>query len=194
MFLSKRSGSFFRRLAPDLLNLLEIHQHGVVVLPHAAGVPIDDLPEIGDLVANLDDLVHLLLVLAHDIDRVRILEDVLNLRRGHVRIEADDLGPRRQGRVLGPEKLGLVFTADTDRLGRAGAPTPVRAVMKIPNVIPDLLPGQGLPDTVVLAGHEDFVGILPGPLFEQGRQGLGLHLGHDAGVVINCPSSSLSLL
>jgi hypothetical protein len=110
-------------LLAALLQRGQAQQAGLLVLPHAAGVFVDDVLEAGALRAHVQELVHLLLILDHREPHLRVVHDVLHLlldrvlvqRHGHA---ADRLGGQHspvERRAIVADDGGLVAARETER-------------------------------------------------------------------------------
>ena len=143
-------------LLAALLQLGQAQEAGLLVLPQAPGIVVDDVLEPGALRAHVQELVHLLLVLDHREPRLRVVHDVLHLLLDRVLVErhghaAEGLGGQHrpvERRPIVADDGGLVAAREAER-GQ-----PERDQARLGEV---LAPGIRLPDPQVLLADRDLV-------------------------------------
>ena len=156
-------------LGAEPLHLLERHDARVAVAPQPAHVRDDDVPHERQRPADLQDLVHLLLVLADDDGRLGVRDDVLHLRRRARRVDADPDGGRAHRGELRPDPLAAVLREDRD-LVAALHPERDEAEAEAPDVAEVVLPGDALPDAELLLAQRDRARRLGGAQAEELRE------------------------
>ena len=141
-----------RVLPPQFLDLLEAHQPWIVVAPQAFVVPVDHLAQNGDGFAELQRLVHLLLIVRQQEHRIRVIDDIAEFE--HVGIGED--GCRDAARApysdFRPVEFRVVFADDGDGLAALQSKTD-HAEAKITDVLVDFVPAIFLPDAKTLLAH-----------------------------------------
>ena len=142
----------------------------MIVLPHALIVPVDDVTDPGELVLDLQDLVHLFLVFAHHQYALRVVQQEIHLRWGEIRIQAKAHGPDALGRVFGPEELRRVFPNHAYSLP-ATHPQGGQAHGQVADVVQDLVEAIPFPYAEVLLAMEGPVSEPSCLVNEEMRQG-----------------------
>ena len=95
-------------LAAALLELVEAQQARVLVVPQAPRVVVDDVLELRALGADVEQLVHLLLVLDHREARLGVVDDELHLLLDGVLVERHRDAAERLGGQHRPVELRAV--------------------------------------------------------------------------------------
>ncbi len=72
--------SFFIILS-QLHHIIEADEPGVVIIPHSLCAPVDYLFHLRNLFFDREDLIHLLLIIHHHNFCIRMVNDILKLRR-----------------------------------------------------------------------------------------------------------------
>ncbi len=161
------------QLAAQRLHVGEGHQPRVVVVPQAAVVPIDDATHAGDALADLQQLIALLLIFGQNEGGVAVVDDVGHLGRGGVGEQAN-LG--RAGGLqaeVGPQILAVVV-ADGANLVAPPHAQGDEAHGKIAYLVVGISPGELAPDAELLLPQGNLAGRLGLRLVQEKlREGLG---------------------
>ena len=156
------------------LDLIQAQQPRLVVVPHALGVVVDDDLDEGQLVLHLQDLVDLLLVLAHDHPGFRVIDDVVDLRGDSILVDGHGHATEGLRRDHGPVELGAVVADDGDLVTAAEAEAG-EAEGDAPHVLDVILPRMCLPDPELLLadghGRSEALGIVERELREGAEAG-----------------------
>ena len=175
---SQYPGCRGRELGAQLLDPFEAHEEGVVVVPHALRVVVDDHLDRGQLVLHLEDLVDLLLVLADDHAGLGVVDDVVHLRGDGVLVDGHGRPAQGLGRHHGPVELRAVVADDGDLVAAAEAQAGETQGDAL-DVVGVLAPRVGLPDPeFLLADGGAAVAPALGLGEQELRQGLGRGLHH----------------
>ncbi len=159
--------------------VVPVQQPRVVVVAHPAGLDVDDRLEVRQAVADLEDLVDLLLVLGDQHARAGVLQQVLDLGGRVRRVQAHRDGPAGDGAEVGVQPLGAVLGVDGHAVAGAD-PEGHQRVRGGLQVVPVVGPGDVLPEPEGLLAQGDLVGGVLRPLphaLDDGALGAGAGLG-----------------
>ena len=145
------------RLLAQRVQGVEADDPRIAVLAHPAGVAIDDLQHAGRLLDELEQLVHLLLVLGEDQPRLGVIEQVAHLLAHGVLVDAERGAAERVRRDLAPDPLRPVVADQRDAVSPR-QPQPLHAERHQPDPALVLGPGERVPDAELLLAHRDRVG------------------------------------
>ena len=139
-------------LVAHRLHVGKVGEPRVVHELQTARVVEDNLLHVPEPVPDLEELVHLLLVLGHDELRLRVLEHVAELGGDGVLVDREgDAADRLRGDLGEVEAPAVV--ADHRELVAAPEPELRKAEGEPADLIRVLRPGHGLPDAVFLLAH-----------------------------------------
>ena len=99
-------------LLAELLQLGQAREEGLAVAPHPARVVVDDVLEVRALGFDVQELVHLLLILDHREPDLRVVDDVLRLLLDRILIDRHGHPAQRLAGHDGPVELGAVVADD----------------------------------------------------------------------------------
>ena len=153
------------RFLAEAVKLGDVHETRVLVLAHAARIAIDDVADARRLVDQVEQLVHLLLVLGDDDLGLGVVDQVADLVAHGVLVDAQRHGAERVRRHFAPDPFRPVVADDPDRVA-AFEPEPLHAEGHEPDAIMILRPGEGVPDTEFLLAHGHFVRPVAGVVSE----------------------------
>ena len=145
------------------LHVGEVREPRVVHELEAARIVEDHLLHVSEPLPDLEELVHLLLVLGHDEPRFRVLEHVAELGGDGVLVGRERDAAERLRGELGEVQAPAVVADDRELVA---APEPERGeAEREPAHLPGVLgPAHGLPDAVVLLAHRVAVGERAAPV------------------------------
>jgi hypothetical protein len=135
-------------------------------MTHPAGIVVEDVREPGALRLDLEQLVHLLLVLDDGDGDLGVLQEELDLLRRRVPVHRDRDAPQHLGRADRPVEARPVVADDGEVV--AALESQLReAPRQRPDFLGHLRPGPGLPDAHVLLAHRRPIGPHPGVVQEK---------------------------
>ena len=76
---------------PNFEHVFERRQPRMVIGPHPGVVPVDQLTQMRHAIEDRQPLIHLLLILRHQTNRIAVIKQVFDFVGGDIRIERDDL-------------------------------------------------------------------------------------------------------
>ena len=164
------------RLRAAALEVVPGQQHRVVERADVARVDHHHVAQRGQALADRERLVELLLVLGHEHDRLRVLEQVLDLGRRAGRVDPDGHRAQALHGQVGEHPLRPVLGLHRDAVAR---PHPelgqrerdVRRALRV------LRPGRLAPAPAPLLAQRDVAGALAGVAQQLGGQRAGLRRG-----------------
>ena len=167
-------------VAPHRGEPVGFHQSGVVIFPHAAGIGIDDVLEVGHAIGQRQQLVDLLFVLGEHQLGLAIAQEIGCFLIQHVAIEAEAHGADGMGGDFRRHPVRPVIADDADDVAAAEAEFDhaEREVVH-PGLI--VVPGEGLPEPKILFAQRDLAAMLAG--VEAQQLGIGIGLCDAAGVI-----------
>jgi hypothetical protein len=130
-------------------------------MQHAARIVVDDQPERGELVAQRQHFVHLLLVFGHDDRDLGVVPDVSQLARDRVLEDGDGDAAQGLGGHLRPVEPWPVVT-DHRQLLAAPEAERGQAEGEVADMTEVLPPRVGLPDAAILLADGGTVAQLLG--------------------------------
>jgi hypothetical protein len=129
--------------------LAETVEAAVVVIAQAAGLVVDDVPQLRQLLLHRQNLVDLLLVL-HDRDRdIGVVQHIGHLGGDRVSVDRNRNGAERLRRKNGFVQARPVVAGNGDRIAALNAEFR-QAERNRANLAQQIRPGPGLPDAHVL--------------------------------------------
>ena len=143
-------------LAPEFEQFVPGDQPLVVVGGESAGLEVDDPLQAGAGVRRREHLVDLLLVLGEVHGGAAVSEQVLDLGRRVGRIQADGDGPHGHGGDVEDHPLRPILGMDRHPVARLDAEGE-EGVGGVEHIVPDVIPGELLPDAEVLLAHRHLV-------------------------------------
>jgi len=151
--------------------LLLADQPRIGVLTHAARIVVDDVPDAGAALGDLEDLVDLLLVLAHHQLHLGVVDQVLDLLVERILINAEAHRAQRVGGDLALHPFRAVAADDGDHVAAAHAERahPERHALDRALVV---APGELPPDAEFLFPQRHFVGPALGVVRQQLGKGV----------------------
>src|SRR5437899_2080652 len=182
--LLEQAGPLAVELPSQLFELLEAHEERVGVVAEPLGVLVDHLRDLGQASLELEDLVHLLLVLGEDDLRVGVIDDVVDLPRDGVLEDghgnpADDLRRDHAGVHL------RAVVAQDGELVVAPEPQAHQAEGEGADVSEIVRQGPRLPDALLLLPERRRGRILPRVLEQElGQRHLRHGLASYAGALV----------
>ena len=172
-FLVEVAGVLAPELPTELLQRLQAQEARVRVAPHAPRVLVDHVLQVGTLGLDVEQLVHLLLVLDHGKAGLRVVDDVLHLPLDGVLVERHRDPAERLRGEHGPVELRAVV-ADDSRLVAAREADGGKAERDVARLFRVPAPAIGLPDAVALLADRDLG--RQAPRIVQRELGEGVHL------------------
>ena len=171
-FLVEVAGVLAPELPAELLQRLQAQEARVRVAPHAPRVLVDHVLQVGTLGLDVEQLVHLLLVLDHGKADLRVVDDVLHLPLDGVLVERHRDPTERLRGEHGPVELRAVV-ADDSRLVAAREADGGQAERDVARLFRVPAPAVGLPDAVALLADRDLG--RQAPRIVQRELGEGVH-------------------
>ena len=162
----------------EALDLLKGHQAGGLVPVHAPRIVVDDVLQPRDPTANLEHLVHLLLVLRHDQTRFGRLQHPGQLCRDRVLVEAQRQCPDHLRTQLGDHPFGPVVADDRDPVALLHAQLE-EPQGKGTDAVEEPRPGDLLPDAEFLFAKGDLFRVFRRAEREEAGEGVGHACGHE---------------
>ena len=168
-------GMLAREAAARGLDLRERLEEAVAVAAHAARVLVDHQAEAGQVAAQREHLVDLLLVLGHHDRHLGVGEHVHELAGDGVLVERHRHAAQRLRGELRPVEAGAVV-AEHGELVAALEAERRQAQREVAHVLLAVAPAVGLPDAAVLLAHAGPPGSAPGVAPQQLGQRVGVRI------------------
>ena len=153
----------------QLDHLLEGKEARAIVVTQSARIDDDDIPQFRQALADAQNLVELLLVLADDERRIRQRQQIFDLRRRRCRIDAGRNAAKERSAELGENPFLSVLAQNRDLVAglEAEADEPVAEASGRRSV---LRPGDRLPDAKILLAQRHHIGTMLRPVEKLARQ------------------------
>ncbi len=139
--------------------VLDGHQARIVVFAHAPRVGIQDMPDGRDALAEVQQLVHLLLVLGEDHLGLPVIEEIMDLLAERVAVEAEGQGADRVRRDLSADPVRPVVSDERHHVAPAQAEI-VEAQRESLHPLVVVAPRERSPETEILLAQGDVGGML----------------------------------
>ncbi len=167
--------------------LVGFDQPGIVILPHAARVGIDDVFEVRGTLAKTQQLVDLLFVLGEHQLGFAVVEEIADLFFQRVAVHAKAKAADGVGGDLGRDPVRPVVADGADDI--AGAQAQRRHSQgEVADAVVIIVPGELAPQPEILFAQRDVAAVLFGIQPQQLRVGVGL--GDASGVVHHALTSA----